>query len=294
MCSSDLFLFRDYEKVIFYANLSVERAVEAESKSRSSAIELNLKLRSKINSLKNLASELDSIFENYPLTEETRIRISKGMLLLEEADVAYKRGIYFQANRKLTDSEYLLTESLKNATENLKNYFKSYSQWKKWIDLTVNESRKNNDYSIIIDKFSRKCYVYYNGRKKYEFNAELGKNWVGLKRVKGDMATPEGMYKITQKFDSRKTRFYKALLLNYPNEEDTSRFKAEKANGSLPHDAKIGGLIEIHGNGGKGIDWTEGCVALTDSEMDLIYKVARVGTPVTIVGSMVDLDSIVK
>ncbi len=288
------FLFRDYEKVRFFANLSVERAIEAESQSRSSATEMNLRLRSKIESLKNLASELDSIFENYPLTEETRIRISKGMMLLEEAEIAYKEGIYFQASRKLTDSEYLLTESLKNATENLKNYFKSYSQWKKWVDLTVNESRKNNDYSIIIDKFSRKCYVYYNGRKKYEFDAELGKNWVGLKRVKGDMATPEGMYKITQKFDSRKTRFYKALLLNYPNEEDTARFKAEKANGSLPSDAKIGGLIEIHGNGGKGIDWTEGCVALTDREMDLIYKVARVGTPVTIVGSMVDLDSIVK
>lgn len=292
--NNKFFLKRNYEKVSFYANLSVQRAVEAGTQSRTSTSELNLKLRGKIESLKNLASELDSIFNSYPLTEETRIRISRGMMLLEEADIAYKKGKYFQANRKITDSEYLLTESLKNATENLKNYFKSYNQWKKWVDLTVNESRKNNDYSIIIDKFSRKCYVYYSGRKKYEFDAELGKNWVGLKRVKGDMATPEGMYKITQKFDSRKTRFYKALLLNYPNEEDTARFKAEKQNGSLPPDAKIGGLIEIHGNGGKGIDWTEGCVALTDREMDLIYKIARVGTPVTIVGSMVELDTIVK
>ena len=88
---------------------------------------------------------------------------------------------------------------------------------------------------------------------------------------------------------AEKTKYYKAFLLDYPNDEDTARFKAEIAKGSLPASAKIGGLIEIHGNGGKGIDWTEGCVALTDREMDLVYKIVKVGTPVTIVGSMVDL-----
>ena len=53
-------------------------------------------------------------------------------------------------------------------------------------------------------------------------------------------------------------------------------------------------MIEIHGNGGKGIDWTEGCIALTDKEMDVVYKFARVGTPVTIVGSSVALDNIIS
>jgi murein L,D-transpeptidase YafK len=215
-------------------------------------------------------------------------------MLLEEAEIANRKSIYLQANRKITESEYLLTESFKSATENLKNYFTSYSLWKKWVDMTVNESIRNNDYSIIIDKFSRKCYVYYKGRQKYQFEAELGKNWVGDKRVKGDMATPEGMYKITKKLDGRKTKYYKALLLDYPNEEDTARFKTEIEKGFLPPDAKIGGLIEIHGNGGKGIDWTEGCVALTDREMDLVYKIVKIGTPVTIVGSMTDLDNIME
>ena len=102
------------------------------------------------------------------------------------------------------------------------------------------------------------------------------------------------MYRITKKFDSRKTKYYKALLLNYPNEEDTARFREEIANGSLPRNAKIGGLIEIHGNGGKGIDWTEGCVALSDREMDLIFKITKVGTPVTSVGSTTELDSIIS
>jgi hypothetical protein len=71
-------------------------------------------------------------------------------------------------------------------------------------------------------------------------------------------------------------------------------FKKEVAKGTLPSSAKIGGLIEIHGNGGKGIDWTEGCIALTDKEMDLVYKILKVGTPVTIVGSTVDLQSILN
>jgi L,D-peptidoglycan transpeptidase YkuD (ErfK/YbiS/YcfS/YnhG family) len=56
----------------------------------------------------------------------------------------------------------------------------------------------------------------------------------------------------------------------------------------------IGGLIEIHGNGGKGIDWTEGCIALTDSEMDSVFKIVKVGTPVTIVGSMHDLQHVLN
>ena len=62
---------------------------------------------------------------------------------------------------------------------------------------------------------------------------------------------------------------------------------------TLPASAKIGGLIEIHGNGGKGIDWTEGCIALTDKEMDIVFKIVKVGTPVTIIGSMVDLKDVV-
>ena len=102
------------------------------------------------------------------------------------------------------------------------------------------------------------------------------------------------MYKITKKFDGGRTKYYKALLLDYPNDEDKRKFKSDIENGSLPSTSKIGGLIEIHGNGGKGIDWTEGCIALTDKEIDMVYKKVKVGTPVTIVGSVVDLQNAMK
>jgi hypothetical protein len=285
--------FRHYDKVIMFAKLSAKKASQATDNSISSSSNLKIILEQKIGSLNNLVTQIDELFTTYPLTSEIRSRISKGKILLDEAEIVYDKGQYLQANRKITDAEYLLTESYENASANLKNYFKSFSIWKKWVDKTLNESKKSRDYSIIIDKFSRKCFVYLSGSKKYEFEAELGRNWVGDKRERGDLATPEGMYKITQKFDGSKTKYYKALLLDYPNEEDKEKFRYEIQHGSLPASAKIGGLIEIHGNGGKGIDWTEGCIALTDSEMNVIFKIVKVGTPVTIIGSMVDLKDVV-
>ena len=285
---------RDYNRVLIFANLCIKKAGQASENSINSTSDLKIRLEEKIDTLNKLVTEINNLFTSYPLTSETRSRISKGKIMLIEAEIVYKKGQYFQANRKLTDAEYLLTYSYDDATSNLKNYFKSYPIWKDWVNNTINDSKINNDYSIIIDKFSRKCFIYLNGARKWEFDAELGTNWVGDKRTRGDKATPEGMYKISRKFDGRKTKYYKALLLDYPNEEDIAKFKSEIAKGSLPESAKIGGLIEIHGNGGKGIDWTEGCVALTDKEMDVVFKISKVGTPVTIVGSMVDLENIVN
>ncbi len=284
--------FRDYEKVIQFADLSVTKANQASENSLSNSSNLKIKIRQKITMLNNLIADNSDLFTTYPLTSEIRTRISKGKQLLKEAEVIFSKGQYLSANRKLTDAEYLLTESFETASSSLKDYFRSYSTWKNWVDRTISESKKNRDYAIIVDKYSRKCFVYLSGSKKYEFTAELGKNWVGDKRVRGDKATPEGMYKVTKKLEGSRTKYHKALLLDYPNEEDKIKFDAEIARGSLPRSAKIGGLIEIHGDGGKGIDWTEGCVALTNDEIDLVYRIAKVGTPVTIVGSMKELKNL--
>ena len=278
---------RDYDKVLKYAKMSENAARLATLSAISNSKSLKLKISQKLDTLKLLVTEIDKLFTTYPLPSETRDRISRGKMLLEEAEIIYKKGQYLSSNVKITDSEFLLKSSYKDASTDLKNYFKLFPLWKRLAEKTINDSRKNGDYSILIDKFSRKLQVYYKGVKKWEFETELGKNWVGDKRIKGDYATPEGMYKIVKKFDN--TAYYKALLINYPDEEDIARFKSEIAHGTLPRNAKIGGAIEIHGNGGKGVDWTEGCAALTDSNMDIVYRIARVGTPVTIVGSTIDL-----
>jgi len=284
--------FRDFEKVASFAELSAKKAEQATKVSRVNATDLNIRLKQKIDTLNNLTNQINKLFTSYPLSPEIWNRISKGKMLLKESEVAYKKGQLEQANKKITDSEMLLTDSYEKATANLKDYFNSFPVWKKWADKTIRESKQNRNYSIIIDKYSRKCMVYFGGVKKYEYKVELGKNWVGDKRAKGDKATPEGMYKIIKKFGSNKTKYHKALLIDYPNETDKKEFKEEIANGTLPRSAKIGSLIEIHGDGGRGVDWTEGCVSLTNSEIDLVYKIAVEGTPVTIVGSMVNIDQI--
>ena len=138
---------------------------------------------------------------------------------------------------------------------------------------------------IIIDKIARELSIYKNGEIFKQFPVELGVNWIGDKQQQGDKTTPEGLYKIIAKKQNGQTMYYKAFLLDYPNEDDKKRFLLNKKNGIINQDAEIGNLIEIHGNGGKGIDWTDGCIALNDTDMDEIFKFCTIGTKVTIVGS---------
>lgn len=286
--------FRNYDKVKFYALISAKKGKQATESSITNSNTLKVKLKDKIDSVNETERYINELFGRYPLPSEIRSRISKGKLLLKEAELAYSKGLYLPANRKIADAEYLLTGVYENAAEGLKNYFKSYPTWKRWFQSAINESRKNNTYSIVVDKFSRKCLVYLDGIKKYEFDAELGRNWVGNKKRMGDKATPEGMYKIVYKYQGRETEYHKALSLDYPNSEDRERFKTEISRGNIPAYSKIGGGIEIHGGGGRGVDWTEGCIALTNSEIDILFNLVKVGTPVTIVGSIKDIGEILE
>lgn len=104
------------------------------------------------------------------------------------------------------------------------------------------------------------------------------------------MATPEGKYVVTKKLSGGSTKYHKALLINYPNKIDVQEFNERIRNGQLPADASIGDMIEVHGDGGKGGHWTQGCVALKNSDMDIVFKYASKGTPVTIIGSTLTLE----
>ena len=285
---------RNYDMVEDYARLSAKMANFASESSLEMMSELRQRLAPDIDTLNILLKEINNKYSNYPYPPEIRERISRGKMLLKDAESAFISSLFLEAESFLSEAENLLLSSWEFADLNLRQYFNAYPTWKKWIDKTIAASKTKGEYSIIIDKFSRKLLVYHKGKNIKEFSAELGKNWVGNKRVKGDKATPEGMYKIIKKLEGRNTKYHKALLLNYPNEEDTARFRRDLSNGALPAWADIGGLIEIHGDGGKGVDWTEGCIALKDNEMDTIFRYAVIGTPVTIVGSMHDIDKVIE
>ncbi len=113
------------------------------------------------------------------------------------------------------------------------------------------------------------------------YKIAIGRSPVGPKTQLGDHKTPEGNYTIDAKKSA--SRFYRALHISYPNLAD--RQHAER-NGVDP-----GGDVEIHGiqNGlswmgslHRTIDWTDGCVAVTDDEIDEIWRVVDVGTPIEI------------
>ena len=284
--------FRKYDKVSKFAKQTVKRADRAVETSTLSSNTYKVTLKNKIKSLNKLDDDLNTYFNRYPLPSEIRNSISTGRLQLQEGEMEFEKGQYITANKKLNKADDLLSSAYDKAYSDLERYLRSYPIWRKWAEAAIKESKSSESYSIIIDKLSKKCFVYLNGIKKYEFDVELGRNWVGDKKKMGDKATPEGMYKIINKFSS--TKYSNALLLDYPNDEDRARFNTYKAKGIIPRTAKIGGGIEIHGSGGKGVDWTEGCIALENSEMEIIYRIASIGTPVTIVGSIKSLQQILR
>lgn len=152
---------------------------------------------------------------------------------------------------------------------------------KSWVANTISDSRRNGTVAIIVDKEENRLHIYDNGKKLRSYKCDLGFNAAYQKMFAGDGATPEGTYRVTEVKHS--SRYYKALLLNYPNDDDRKRFAANKRNGRISKRAGIGRLIEIHGHGGQNKNWTDGCVALADNDMLELMKYARTGTPVTIV-----------
>lgn len=154
--------------------------------------------------------------------------------------------------------------------------------WSQWVQEALAESKRTGERAVIVDKAAHKTYLIKAGKRIRTFNCEVGYNSGKNKAMAGDGATPEGHYRVTMVRHTG-SKYYKALMLNYPNDDDRRRFRRQVASGALPSRARIGGLIEIHGHGGRGSDWTDGCVALTNEDMDELMQSAFLGMQVTIV-----------
>ncbi len=157
--------------------------------------------------------------------------------------------------------------------------------WQRWKRETIEWSRAEKRPALVVAKEEHRVTLYVNGNVHKVYDADLGFNWIADKRLAGDGATPEGRYRVIQEKRGGATLYYKALLLDYPNAQDRREFTDGRRGGSIPAGAAIGGLIEIHGEGGRGVDWTKGCVALTNRDMDELMRIVGNGTPVTIIGS---------
>ncbi|MBN2350286.1 MAG: L,D-transpeptidase [Bacteroidales bacterium] len=289
-----LFFLRNFDSVKKFADKSQLFAAESKIKSNQNALTLKENLQHKLDDLDARIKHFQVHYYHLPLSENLRKQHVIGKLYFEEAYIAFKNQDLHKAGDKFELARKNITQAYTEADKMLSNYFNHFPEWENWVKKTIEYSRINKTYCLVIDKYSRECLVYSNGSIKNSYTVEFGRNWIGDKNQQGDKATPEGIYQVTDKKANGNTRYYKALLLNYPNEEDLKRFNTSKKNGTLPPDAKIGSLIEIHGEGGKGIDWTDGCIALKNSDIDDLYKICNTGTRVTIVGSLKSLEELIK
>jgi murein L,D-transpeptidase YafK len=128
---------------------------------------------------------------------------------------------------------------------------------------------------IQVYKADRKMYLLHNNTALKSYDVALGFAPEGHKQFEGDGKTPEGLYYISYK--NPKSRYHLSLGVSYPNEADLA---FAEAAGKPP-----GGDIMIHGGPNEKTgqrDWTWGCVALSDKEIEVVYSMVKPGTPIFI------------
>ncbi|WP_447978810.1 L,D-transpeptidase family protein [Candidatus Nitrospira bockiana] len=209
-------------------------------------------------------------------------------LLLHQARSFYEQGQYTRSAQLARQAAGLMSSQATVLTAELGHYGdeRRVGLWRRMVQRTIEWSRSHRAAAIVISKADHRLILYRNGRPVVSYPVTLGYNGMLEKRYQGDGATPEGQYHIIRKRDRGQTQFFKALLLDYPNDEDRRRFEQARRNGRLPRHAYIGGLIEIHGGDDVALSQTLGCVMLENADIDRLFKDVEVGTPVTIVGAL--------
>lgn len=128
---------------------------------------------------------------------------------------------------------------------------------------------------VQVHKSDRKMYLLHNEKVLKEYTVGLGFAPEGHKQFEGDGKTPEGTYRISHR--NPNSEFHLSLGISYPNDADRA-FAAE-------HGKRPGGDIFIHGAPNKRVtkqDWTAGCIAVSDKQIETIYSMIKPGTPIHI------------
>lgn len=134
---------------------------------------------------------------------------------------------------------------------------------------------------IVILKSKRTLILYSDGKELKSYKVALGGQPIGPKSRQGDHRTPEGIYRIDSK--NAHSRFHKALHISYPNQQD--RRRAQKLGVNPGGDIMIHGLPDAYAYLGalhRQHDWTEGCIAVTNSEIEEIWTLVQIGTEIEI------------
>jgi murein L,D-transpeptidase YafK len=129
---------------------------------------------------------------------------------------------------------------------------------------------------VVVNKADRKMHLLHHDKVLKSYNVDLGFDPAGHKQFEGDGRTPEGEYVIDRR--NPNSQFHLSIGISYPNAEDVTRARMA---GLSP-----GGDIFIHGESKRGLgakrDWTFGCIAVTNREMEDIYAKVKTGTPILV------------
>lgn len=134
---------------------------------------------------------------------------------------------------------------------------------------------------LVVNKSKRELLAYSEVKLIKTYKISLGKNPIGDKEFEGDKKTPEGFYIINDK--NPNSGYHKNLGISYPDNDDIAH--ADKLGKPVGGNIKIHGIRNKMGFIGKfhrWFDWTLGCIALTDDEIDELYHSVKIGTPIEI------------
>ena len=214
----------------------------------------------------------------------------RATLSLGEGRSSFAQGEYERASAAAGRGREQVAAAVQAIDQFIEDYRKSPRReaWRRWLRATLEQSRAEKRIVLVVDKLRRELLVVRGDEELASFRVDLGLGGMEHKTRAGDASTPEGRYKVTEVRNPGQTRYYRALMLDYPNDDDRRRFKSLQKQGLLPRRGGIGSNIEIHGEGGREQDWTQGCVALANRDMDDLVEFVQVGTPVTIVGTIPD------
>jgi len=135
--------------------------------------------------------------------------------------------------------------------------------------------------SLTVNKSKHQLLVYSEGKLLKSYSVSFGDNPIGHKEFEGDEKTPEGLYTINAKND--KSGYHKNLGISYPNAKDIAHAReiGKPAGGDIKIHAlknKLGFINKLQ----RWVNWTNGCIAVTNSEMDELYAAVKIGTHITI------------
>jgi murein L,D-transpeptidase YafK len=151
--------------------------------------------------------------------------------------------------------------------------------------LAKEHSWDRNPTVLVVRKQTRRMSVFKGTKPLKMYPVVLGHNPRNDKLEQGDKCTPEGVYRVVTKYPHPK--WSKFILLNYPTRENWLKFAEAKRRGQIPWDAQIGGDIGIHGTeydyrNIQGENWTLGCVALKNRDINELYGLVNTGSIVVI------------